>query len=159
MRSYKYRPLSYAKSIGLFIFLSLQSRENSVIKVDLIETTLPKHPPYNTLSYTWGDLLEKVAIDVDGSSLDVAPNFHTFLGYLQQEVVASNKPRYFWADQICVYLDRSRTKCRRNLRVEPLFSKGFGFAHLAFRLSRALSGSNYFASPTSIHTHKPVWAP
>jgi len=64
-----------------------------------------------------------------------------------------------WFVAVCVYLDRSRTKCRRNLRVEPLFSEGFGFAHLAFRLSRARKGSNYFASPTSIHTHKPVWAP
>jgi hypothetical protein len=102
MWSHKYRSLSCAKSIRLFIFLPSQSRRNSVIKVDLIETTLPEHPPYDALSYTWGDLLEKVAIDIDGSSLDVTPNFHTFLGYLQQEVVASNKPRYFWADQICI---------------------------------------------------------
>jgi hypothetical protein len=60
-----------------------------------LAASLPEHPPYDALSYTWGDLLEKVAIDIDGSSLDVTPNFHTFLGYSQQEVVTSNKPRYF----------------------------------------------------------------
>jgi hypothetical protein len=143
MRSYKYRPLSYAKSIRLFIFLPLQSRRKSGIKVDLIETTLPEHPPYDALSYTWGDLLEKAAIDVNGSSLDVTPNLHTFLGYLQQEAVASNKPRYFWADQICIYSDRSHIKHRRNLTVEPLFSEGFDFA--------------YLVGP--IRTHELVWAP
>jgi hypothetical protein len=138
MRSYKYRPLSCAKGIRLFIFLPLQSRRKPGIKVDLIKTTLPEHPPYDALSYTLGDLLEKVAIDVDGSSLDVTPNLHTFLGYLQQEAVTSNKPRYFWADQICIYSHRTTMNYFESLRFVPRFFEG-----LILRIWLVRSGNTF----------------
>jgi hypothetical protein len=49
----------------------------------------------------------------------------------------------FWIDQICIYQDRYRTKCSRNLRFEPLFCNGVGFACLA----------------CPVHTHELFWAP
>jgi hypothetical protein len=38
-------------------------------------------------------------------------------------------------DLLCIYPDRYRTKCCRNLRFEPQFCEGFGFAHLAYWVS------------------------
>jgi hypothetical protein len=78
---------------------------------------------------------------------------------------------------ICMYPDRHRTKCCRNLRCEPQFCEGVGFAHLAcrfleperalttlrlsppfthmslFRLLRAGSGPFTIRNPIAIPSH------
>jgi hypothetical protein len=35
--------------------------------------------------------------------------------------------RYIWIDSLCMYPGRSRTKCCRNLRLNPLICEGVGF--------------------------------
>src|SRR5256885_12454433 len=39
-------------------------------------------------------------------------------------------------DSVCMYQDRYRSKCCRNLKFEPQFCEGVGFAHLACRIGK-----------------------
>src|SRR5271170_983143 len=39
-------------------------------------------------------------------------------------------------DAVCIYQDRYRSKCCRNLRFEPQFCEGVGFAHLTCRIGK-----------------------
>jgi hypothetical protein len=57
-----------------------------------------------------------------------------------------------WIDALCIYPDRYRTKCCRNLRFEPQFCEGVGFAHLACQIGKFTrflpsSHNSAFASP------------
>jgi hypothetical protein len=82
-------------------------------------------PPYEALSYCWGDPSDQIPIDCNGSGgLKITKTLHSALLPLQ----LPNQARLIWADAICIYFDRYRTEYRRNLRFRPLFSEGFRFA-------------------------------
>jgi hypothetical protein len=80
-------------------------------------------PKYQALSYEWGPKSPSKLIYVIGQPTTIRLNLWNFLSKLRSH--ASHD--YLWCDAICIYLDRYRTKCCRNLRFEPLFSEGFGF--------------------------------
>lgn len=72
------------------------------IKIDKFIFAQDAHPPYEALSYTWGDPKDKVAIIVsDGHlawSLSVTRNCEEALRYLRFE----RRPRWLWIDAICI---------------------------------------------------------
>jgi hypothetical protein len=92
--------------------------------------------------------------------LHVTPNLYDVLEELRRNRVNAR----WWIDAICMYPDRYRTKCCRNLRFEPQFCEGFGFAHLAYWVSWAITGIHSvtwsprplatFMSLSSVDTHK-----
>lgn len=59
-------------------------------------------PPYEALSYCWGDASDKIAIDCNGSrGLAVTKNLHAALLALR----LPNQERVLWADAICINQD------------------------------------------------------
>lgn len=76
---------------------------------------------------------------------------------------------YLWIDSLCIYFDRSRMKYRRNLRFEPLYSKGLHFVLEVFfiqiltrphqkhqkpnKQTQTISASNKFNEPLYINTY------
>lgn len=150
MRPFRYESLRLDSGKPLIRLIELVPGGSlESIKCNLHKINLKDHPQYEAISYCWGTSPPSIPITCNGSRLEITESLHSALRRLRYE----HGCRILWADQICIYLDRSRIKYRRNLRFEPLFSKGFGFAHSAFRLSGARKGSNYFASPTSVHIH------
>jgi hypothetical protein len=122
-----------------------------------------KGPRWTALSYVWTDPDDPNPVTLDGqtlldpkrseeilignTSLMITPNLFQALmlirGYEDFCTI--------WADQICIYPDRYRTKCCRNLRSEPQFCERVGFAHLAENLrtippSRRLARSSYMTT-------------
>jgi Heterokaryon incompatibility protein (HET) len=70
-------------------------------------------PKYEALSYTWGSPVSKRReIRVNGSLVEVT------LGLFQalQALWRPDEPRVLWIDTLCIYQDRYRSKCCRNLR-------------------------------------------
>ncbi|KAK4465092.1 heterokaryon incompatibility protein 6,OR allele [Cladorrhinum samala] len=55
-------------------------------------------PPYEALSYCWGDQKEKHEIILDGSKFEVATNLHSALLRLRLH----DKPRLLWVDALCI---------------------------------------------------------
>jgi len=92
-----------------------------VLNLDRIQR---KKITYEAVSYVWGcpNLSEKIQTP-EG---DIAVTNSLFLAL--RRLRHPHQYRLLWADAICIYLDRHRTKYRGNLRLGPLFSEGFRFA-------------------------------
>jgi hypothetical protein len=93
---------------------------------------------YAILSYCWGTL------PVSDSSKSTRSNAVEHLNQIARDslprtiqdairVIRTLGLQYIWVDSVCIYPDRYRTKCCRNLRFEPQFSEGVGSAHLVCR--------------------------
>lgn len=72
--------------------------DSDPIHIFLLETTLEKSPPFEALSYAWGDASIKKEIDCDGQSLPVTENLYHALLRLRQPVDS----RLLWIDAICI---------------------------------------------------------
>ena len=70
---------------------------------DDIECFLTKHisgsiPPYEALSYVWGDPSETLPISIDSCLFRVTTNLHAALRHLRRK----DKDRILWIDMICI---------------------------------------------------------
>jgi Heterokaryon incompatibility protein (HET) len=129
MIPYTYRKL---ETTNYFRLLSVKTRDESAGSKDglcsfnLESFDRRKCPKYETVSYTWGDpfILTVVSIHLDcEASLIVNSSVLTALARLAANCLTG----YLWIDQICLYTNRYRTKCLRNLRFWPQFCERFGF--------------------------------
>lgn len=59
---------------------------------------LNKAPPYSAISYTWQPTLPLQRIELNGAHMYIGFNLWTFLAKLER----FNKPRWLWADSICI---------------------------------------------------------
>jgi hypothetical protein len=64
-----------------------------------------------------------VAFVVNGHKVYITPNLYAALEHLRDLFNTT----VLWVDAVCVYPDRHRTKCCRNLRFEPLLCEGDWF--------------------------------
>src|SRR2546421_40408 len=63
-------------------------------------------PPYEAVSYVWGDKAAREDIVCDGRVMKVTPSVHEALKRIRQD----KHPRLIWVDAICIYSDRSGTE-------------------------------------------------
>jgi len=89
--------------------------------------------PYEALSYTWGTGKDLSTLRVveggDICEVPITSNLEAALRQLRYKT--KGKPRMLWIDALCIYLGRSRNRCCRNLRFEPLFCEWAGFTHFS----------------------------
>jgi hypothetical protein len=131
-RWYNYMPLTRADSIRLVELFPGEGEFENDIHCRILHERLSNLPEYEGLSYTWGDPNDTQEIWCCGHRLSITKSLRTALRRLRY----AEKPRKFWVDAICMYQDRYRSKCCRNLRFEPQFCEGVGFAHLACRIRK-----------------------
>jgi hypothetical protein len=127
--------------------------DNDEIPCKLIHCPINDAPSYMALSYTWGPPQPAHQISVNEKRFSVRSNLWHFLNGLPRlrnysegcSTDATRRPEsdninahehVFWVDAVCIYPDRHRSKCCRNLRFEPQFCEGIGFAHLACRIGK-----------------------
>lgn len=108
---YRYKRLQHPDEIRLLVLYS--GSFSDPIKCRLDHVRLAEEPPYDALSYAWGDsskprtvLCENRAIPVTGS-LFSAP----------RRLRCQDRDRVLWADAICIYSDRTRMKHLGKLRL------------------------------------------
>jgi len=146
-----YKPLNPEKhEIRLLVLWPRGSSNAAELKCCLIRTSLLTESPfYEAISHCWGDLrdtkqinLEQIEAtpprsngiwnfqlvqflisytDANQSIARYAFNITAELYDALRHLRRDHQPRVLWIDLICTYPDRSRTKCCRNLRCEPLF--------------------------------------
>ena len=79
--------------------LTLQpGRRDEPIKCDLSVVRLDDDPPYEALSYTWGDAAVTASILLRGTSTKVTINLHGALLHLRNKSL----PRNLWIDALCI---------------------------------------------------------
>jgi Heterokaryon incompatibility protein (HET) len=151
-------PLLPNVSIRLIRLLPLQVGETDDADLACEQLLYCLEPPervdYVALSYTWGNpTRDKPIVDKDGTEhlendatgprktrkiyyrgrgLPITQNLYDLLVLIRHR----EHHGWLWADAICTYPDRYRTKCCRNLRFEPQFCEGVGFAHLTCRIGK-----------------------
>lgn len=60
--------------------------------------SLDSSPPFEALSYFWGDPTPCESITINGGGFNIAKNLHVALPYLRHE----KQPRLLWIDAICI---------------------------------------------------------
>jgi hypothetical protein len=123
--------------------------EDGQIVCQLDHVSLDSQPQYIALSYVWGDGGSKSErILLNGKAFGITQSLHDALEYLRSPGAAKVRGSQnatgplvspvgrIWVDAICIYQDRYRSKCCRNLRFKPQFCEGVGFTHLACRIGK-----------------------
>lgn len=72
-------------------------RLDDYLQCHLKHVSLNNPPPYEALSYVWGDARKKDQLRCGNGALAVTGNLHTALRYLRSEA----NERVIWADAIC----------------------------------------------------------
>ena len=132
---YKYKNLSIPNSLRLLRLRSAAATQDAV-KCELFESQLEntdlfqegtRREDYEAVSWCWGNMRQDQPLRViegeQAYSFFNSKDLEAALRALRYH----DKTRLLWVDQICIYLDRSRTKSCRNLRIAPPFCEGFGF--------------------------------
>jgi hypothetical protein len=73
---------------------------------ELIEVSLNETPPFEAVSYTWGEKAPSIPIELDGKEILVTANVDDFLSH-QRSIFG---PKCFWIDAICINQDDNNEK-------------------------------------------------
>jgi hypothetical protein len=95
--NFRYEPLVGSYSTRVITLLPSASREDR-IEVCIAEVDLETPPPYEALSYSWGDPSQRVALQCHGKDLHVTPNCESALRHLRRD----SGVRTLWVDAICI---------------------------------------------------------
>jgi hypothetical protein len=94
-----YGPLGLSKSQLSIRLLRLKpGKPGDPIKCKLFRTTVISSPPYEALSYTWGDPASRSTVCVNGIEVSVTRNLCKALRTLRYE----NRARVLWVDALCI---------------------------------------------------------
>ncbi|GAB1311265.1 Heterokaryon incompatibility protein-domain-containing protein [Madurella fahalii] len=102
MSRYQYSPLESDSSIRLIRFGPSLTVEGDPLSIQLIETHLYDNDGFEALSYTWGNMSDKVPIKVGNQILMITPNLNNFLKRLHEDEFEKDHAAAYWADQICI---------------------------------------------------------
>jgi hypothetical protein len=99
MASFSYAPLSLNESSLEIRLVTLEpGPQDAEIKCELHPAFLNKAPPYEALSYTWGNPNDLRPISLCGSPWRVTANLERALRHLRHE----DKARTLWIDALCI---------------------------------------------------------
>lgn len=101
MKAFRYTPLNGGKSAIRVAHLYPAKTKQAPLRCSLEEVILPNSPPFEALSYVWGDATITHLIEVDGQSFRVSQNLHDALRYLRHP----RRARTLWIDAICINQD------------------------------------------------------
>ena len=107
---------------GAFRLLSLHPRR--LRKDDCIETSISIHrladaPPYEALSYVWGQSEHPIQIIVNDRPSYVTKNLHEALMRLRDKA----KYRTLWVDAVCINQRNDTEKSQQVLHMRSIFAK------------------------------------
>ncbi|KAH8888444.1 hypothetical protein GQ53DRAFT_767499 [Thozetella sp. PMI_491] len=99
-------PLLY-EALVLTLRVSIFTTSNILwraTKIELYEARLDENIKFQALSYTWGDLKNRINVRVDGSTLTITPSLYGFLSELRRAGSRDEdqNPISYWADQLCI---------------------------------------------------------
>jgi len=99
MERFRYQPLPIeTQKDHIRVIELLPGAKTSMIECNILEVSLTDHPPYEAVSYRWGDSESKIPISVEGHYFEVTENLCTALWFLRD----ANEKRLLWADAVCI---------------------------------------------------------
>ncbi|KAF9630693.1 Heterokaryon incompatibility [Lasiodiplodia theobromae] len=99
MQNIHYNPIQLGGGEFRILILQPSSTFSSDIICTLMNVSLESHPPYEALSYVWGDTATSGStIILEGKSKGVTENLAAALRHLRLE----SEPRKLWVDALCI---------------------------------------------------------
>jgi Heterokaryon incompatibility protein (HET) len=95
---YVYRPLHAGRQEFRLVKLQPSTELSSAVLCELMETELSEHPPYEAISYVWGDPKATAPIHVENAILHITLNLECALRYLRWP----DETRWLWVDAISI---------------------------------------------------------
>ena len=119
--AFAYSPLSPPANDNFTIRLfTLQpGQKEDGLQGTLLATEIGKAPPFEALSYFWGDETIKTPIIVSGYRLEVTENLKLALIHLRD----SKTPRTIWIDAICINQQDDNEKALQVAEMTAIYSK------------------------------------
>ena len=141
----RYSPLvSHANEIRLLSLLPGQS--SGQVRCTLYVVDLSNAPPFDALSYTWGDPNITKSIQVNDSAFQATTNLEAFLRQRQTE----HEQRPLWIDAVCINQADVLEKTAQVLKMADIYEKctwltiwlGLGTIESDFALQTLINAAN-----------------
>ncbi|KAH8593983.1 heterokaryon incompatibility protein-domain-containing protein [Bisporella sp. PMI_857] len=97
---YRYVPLDASKNDIRLLRVLFATSHDDPIRCVLFHTTLDEAPPYQALSYSWGDRTTSCPIQVNAGKINVTQNLHDALNRLRPST--PEVELVIWIDAICI---------------------------------------------------------
>jgi hypothetical protein len=110
---YSYQALNNGNNIRLFHLEP--GILGDPIRGSLVHVALSSKPDYDALSYTWGKSARVHKVYTPHGIITATTSLYSALARLRD----LHRIRVLWIDSLCIYPDRYRTKCCRNLGFRP----------------------------------------
>ncbi|KAK0124903.1 hypothetical protein ONS96_008781 [Cadophora gregata f. sp. sojae] len=99
--------------------LTVHEGDGTEIRYSLNTVSLDEAPPYEALSYVWGDPNRTREIILDGKSFRVTTNLARALRHLRD----GQKPRTLWIDAICIDQQNAEERSSQILLMRDVFQR------------------------------------
>lgn len=100
------------------VLILLPGVHKEPLRCSLTTSTLTNPPPYEALSYVWGNPNEKVEIEVAGQPLAITRSLEAILFDLRQQ----SEPRTLWIDQLCIDQSNPAEKTSQVQKMRLIYS-------------------------------------
>ncbi|KAH7321322.1 heterokaryon incompatibility protein-domain-containing protein [Stachybotrys elegans] len=112
--AYPYRQL---QSHSIRVLTVYPGTEQNGVVCGLEEVNIQRLPPYEALSYCWGDPNDRLPIQCNGLPFRVTKSLHSALVRLR----LPDQPRRIWADAICINQDDTAERSSQVLLMQTIY--------------------------------------
>ncbi|KAI1414920.1 HET-domain-containing protein [Hypoxylon sp. FL1857] len=120
MDSYCYVPFGIEPECNQFRILTLlPGSGEQPLECILEHGDIGKSPPYEAISYVWGDPEDKVEITCNGKTLAITAGLAVVLRHFR----SPSERRSLWADAVCINQDDNEERGRQVRRMKDIYSK------------------------------------
>lgn len=95
--------------------------DDDVVRVKLHSAPIDRLPPFEAISYCWGDPTDVIAILCNGEPLDITVSLHGALRRFRPE--RGQKSRTIWADAICIQQTNLTEKASQVMHMPLVYSR------------------------------------
>jgi hypothetical protein len=125
MNAYVYSPLDLEKE-EIRLVLLYPGRGEEAVRCELRHVSLRNSPPYEALSYTWGNPDDTRKIQLDGQELSVTANLEEALRSLRHGAGGKERHKVFWVDAICINQQDIQERSQQVPRMRRVFETAEG---------------------------------
>ncbi|KAI0839143.1 HET-domain-containing protein [Hypoxylon sp. FL0890] len=120
MDSYCYVPFGLEPECSQFRILTLlPGSKEQPLECILEHGDIGESPPYEAISYVWGDPLDKVEITCNGKALAITAGLNVVLRHFR----SPTERKSLWADAVCINQNDNEERGRQVSRMKDIYSK------------------------------------
>lgn len=128
-----------------------------IVITSLVTVNLANCPPYEALSYVWGDYQQRASVKIDGYPIEIHAELFNAIHTLRNP----DSPRLIWADAICIDQSNSPEKSHQVHIVGRIYETAENvvvyLGKPSDRSEEAMQYLNFFTNPSNV-SEEPPWS-